>query len=50
MKTVAEQNGHTITFMAKPFDHRFGSSSHLHISLHNLDGKNLFMGEIFQDN
>lgn len=30
--------------MAKPSQNRFGSSSHLHVSLHALDGKNVFMG------
>lgn len=36
--------------MAKPNKDRMGSSSHLHISLHALDGKNLFPGADFQIN
>jgi glutamine synthetase len=36
--------------MAKPSKDRFGSSSHLHISLHELDGKNIFPGKDFQIN
>jgi glutamine synthetase len=36
--------------MAKPSRDRFGSSSHLHISLHNFDGKNLFPGDDFKIN
>lgn len=34
-----------MTFMAKPSKERFGSSSHLHVSVHALDGKNLFPGK-----
>jgi glutamine synthetase len=36
--------------MAKPSKDRFGSSSHLHLSLHELDGKNIFPGKDFQIN
>jgi glutamine synthetase len=37
--------------MAKPNKDRAGSSSHLHISLHNeIDGKNVFQGNDFQLN
>lgn len=36
--------------MAKPSKDRFGSSSHLHISLHQLDGKNIFPGQDFKIN
>jgi glutamine synthetase len=36
--------------MAKPSKDRCGSSSHLHISLHDLEGKNLFPGNDFQLN
>jgi glutamine synthetase len=34
--------------MAKPSKDRFGSSSHLHVSLHDFEGKNLFPGKDFQ--
>lgn len=30
--------------MAKPFQEKWGSSSHLHVSLHDLEGKNVFNG------
>ena len=36
--------------MAKPSKDRFGSSSHLHLSLHDLTGKNLFPGKDHQIN
>jgi len=36
--------------MSKPSRDRFGSSSHLHISLHSLEGKNLFPGSDFKIN
>jgi glutamine synthetase len=36
--------------MAKPSKDRFGSSSHLHLSLHNLEGTNLFPGNEFKIN
>jgi glutamine synthetase len=43
-KEIADQNGRSITFMAKP-DHRWiGSSCHIHSSLWK-DGRNLFEGE-----
>lgn len=43
VKEIAMQNGHSITFMAKP-DHTWtGSSSHIHLSVWNSDGaSNLF--------
>ena len=43
-KEIADQNGRSITFMAKP-DHRWiGSSCHVHTSLWQ-DGRNAFEGE-----
>jgi glutamine synthetase len=44
-KEIADQNGRSITFMAKP-DHRWlmGSSCHVHSSLWK-DGRNVFEGE-----
>ena len=43
-KEIAEQNGCSVTFMAKP-DHRWiGSSCHIHMSLWQ-DGRNAFEGE-----
>jgi glutamine synthetase len=46
MKNIAESMNNTVTFMAKPSKDRFGSSSHLHVSLHNMtDEANLFRGD-----
>jgi glutamine synthetase len=51
MKAIADHFHTTVTFMAKPSKDRFGSSSHLHISLHNLqDGSNVFPGKDFNLN
>ncbi len=36
--------------MAKPSKDRFGSSSHLHLSLHNSTGANLFPGNDYKIN
>jgi len=35
-----------LTFMAKPSSGSCGNSSHLHVSLHDLTGKNVFPSEI----
>jgi glutamine synthetase len=45
MKSISDQNNGSITFMSKPSKEKFGSSSHLHLSLHDLTGKNVFPGE-----
>jgi glutamine synthetase len=44
LKEVAEQQGSSVTFMAKPFADRAGSSCHVHLSLWR-DGTNVFSGE-----
>jgi glutamine synthetase len=44
LKEVAEQQGSSVTFMAKPFADRAGSSCHVHMSLWR-DGVNVFAGE-----
>jgi glutamine synthetase len=44
LKEVAEQQGSSVTFMAKPFADRAGSSCHVHMSLWR-DGANVFAGE-----
>ena len=36
--------------MAKPRTEKLGSSSHLHVSLHDLEGKNMFQGNDYQMN
>jgi glutamine synthetase len=42
LKEMAWQNGHAITFMAKP-DHTWtGNSAHVHVSLRDTKGKNVF--------
>ncbi len=43
-KEIAEQNGASVTFMAKIDEAQAGSSSHVHLSLWK-DGKNVFAGE-----
>ena len=40
-KEIAAQEGMSITFMAK-YDEREGSSCHIHVSLQDADGNNLF--------
>jgi glutamine synthetase len=41
-RELARQFGYRATFLPKPFQHLFGSGMHLHISLYDLDGQNLF--------
>ena len=42
IKRVAKQQGYLATFMAKPFADQAGSGMHLHVSLNDNDGHNLF--------
>ncbi len=42
IKEVAAHNGLTATFIGKPFTHDEGSGFHLHVSLVDGDGRNLF--------
>ncbi|MGI9168899.1 MAG: glutamine synthetase family protein [Caulobacteraceae bacterium] len=44
-KGVAPRHGCEATFMAKPFAHRAGSGLHLHVSVNDEDGRNIFAGE-----
>ena len=44
MKELAEQQGHSVTFMAKPHAEQAGSSCHIHLSLWQKD-KNAFVGD-----
>jgi len=44
-KCVAKKMGLIATFMPKPFWGINGSGAHLHLSLHSIDGENLFMLE-----
>ncbi len=41
-RELARQFGYRATFLPKPFQHLFGSGMHVHISIYDLDGQNLF--------
>ncbi len=45
VKGVAHKHGMQACFMAKPFDHLAGSGMHMHVSLADRDGHNLFASE-----
>nr|WP_260955645.1 glutamine synthetase family protein [Pseudomonas citri] len=45
VKGVAHKHGMTACFMAKPFDHLSGSGLHMHVSLADAQGNNLFASE-----
>ncbi|MWV29256.1 glutamine synthetase [Erythrobacter sp. GH3-10] len=42
---LASTHGMEATFMAKPFTHSAGSSMHLHFSVNNASGENIFASE-----
>ena len=42
IKSVAEKQGMLASFMAKPFVDQAGSGTHIHVSLLDKDGKNIF--------
>src|SRR5690606_4676145 len=44
IKAVAQQQGMLASFMAKPLAGQAGSGLHLHVSLLDRDGRNLFAG------
>jgi glutamine synthetase len=44
-KGVAARNGCEATFMAKPFGDQVGSGLHLHVSVNDQNGNNIFGGE-----
>jgi glutamine synthetase len=44
IKHVARKHGLTATFMAKPYGQWAGSGMHVHMSVLNADGKNIFTG------
>lgn len=44
-KGVAARHGAEATFMAKPFSGRAGSGLHLHVSINNEQGENVFAAE-----
>ncbi len=45
VKGVAVRHGFEATFMAKPFSHRVGSGLHLHVSVNDESGVNIFASE-----
>jgi glutamine synthetase len=45
MKALADDQGVSVTFMAKPHTDAAGSSCHIHLSLVDGEGRNLFAGE-----
>ncbi|VVM48837.1 Gamma-glutamylputrescine synthetase PuuA [Pseudomonas fluorescens] len=45
VKGVAHQHGLQACFMAKPFDHLAGTCMHMHVSLADADGNNLYASE-----
>lgn len=47
-KAIAETHKANVTFMAKPFFDSTGSSCHLHLSLYDPDGKNIFNGDDYK--
>jgi glutamine synthetase len=42
LRTLAERHGLTVTFMAKPFGDTTGSSCHVHLSMLDATGRNVF--------
>ena len=45
VKSVARRSGHAASFMAKPFAHTSGSGLHVHVSLLDKNGGNVFGGK-----
>jgi len=45
VKAAAAKNGLAATFMAKPFAESAGSGLHIHVSVLDRDGRNIFAGE-----
>ena len=44
LKALADRQGVAVTFMAKPYSEQAGSSCHLHLSLVDRNGSNVFAG------
>lgn len=44
MKAISESNDASVSFMAKPHIDLAGSSCHLHLSVYDENGKNIFVG------
>lgn len=49
IKGVARRHGMTATFMAKPFTDRAGCGMHIHLSLLDKNGKNIFAGPMDEE-
>ena len=45
VKSLATRHGLEATFMAKPWTERIGSGLHLHVSVNNAQGENIFASE-----
>ena len=45
VKGVAHRHGMQACFMAKPFDHLAGTGMHMHVSLNDENGRNLFASD-----
>jgi glutamine synthetase len=45
VKGIAHKHGMQACFMAKPFDHLAGTGMHMHVSLADAEGRNLFASE-----
>ncbi|AYC32605.1 glutamine synthetase [Pseudomonas cavernae] len=45
VKGVAHRHGMQACFMAKPFDHLAGTGMHMHVSLADAEGRNLFASD-----
>jgi glutamine synthetase len=50
LKEIADREGHSVTFMPKPFANFTGSGFHIHLNLFDLESEsNAFTGNDFQD-
>jgi glutamine synthetase len=49
IKGVARKHGMTATFMAKPFEERAGCGMHIHLSLLDKAGRNIFAGPMDEE-
>jgi len=45
VKAICEKHGFRASFMPKPFTHLTGNGCHVHVSLHDEDGENLFIDD-----
>jgi hypothetical protein len=48
IKGAARKNGFDATFMAKPYGDKSGNGMHVHFSILDKDGNNIFAGEDYQ--